>query len=233
MTVQNTSQNGSLLTACAALVRRDFVIANRQRGEWLHPLLFFVITVSLFPLAVTPAPVFLATIAPAVLWVAALLATLPAVHGIFANDYADGSLTQLLLSPHPLSVLVSAKALVHWLVTGLPLIIIAPLLAEMLHLPRHALPELLCSLLLGTPAMSWMGAVCAALTLAHGARGVLPALLVLPLYIPILVFGTAAVRTAAIGGDPAAPLLLLAAILLLTLALAPLAVVAALRTGLN
>ncbi len=220
-------------TAFAALLRRDLAIACRRRGEWLHPLLFFVITVSLFPLALSPDPAFLAQIAPAVLWVAALLATLLALPGVFTGDYQDGSLEQLLLSPHPATLLVSAKVLAHWLVTGMPLIIVSPLLAEMLHLPRHALPELLWSLLLGTPAMSLVGAIGAALTVAARRSGALSGLLVLPLYIPILIFGAGAVRATTLGVDPAGQLLLLGAILLLALALAPLAIVAALRAGVN
>lgn len=228
-----TASDPSLSRAFAALLRRDLAIACRRPGEWLHPPLFFVITVSLFPLALSPDPAFLGKIAPAILWVAALLATLLAQHSMFTTDYEDGSLEQLLLSPHPASVLVSAKVLAHWLVTGVPLIIAAPLLAEMLHLPRHALPELLGSLLLGTPAMSLVGAIGAALTLAARKSGVLPALLILPLYIPILIFGAGAVRAATLGIDPAGQLLLLGAMLLLALALAPLTVVAALRAGLN
>ena len=164
---------------------------------------------------------------------AALLATLLALDGVFRNDHEDGYLEQMLLSPHPATLLVLARALAHWLVTGAPLILIAPLLAEMLNLPRHALPELLLSLLLGTPAMSLVGAIGIALTLAARATGVLSALLILPLYIPILIFGAGAVRSAALGIDPAGQLLFLGAILLLALALAPLTIVAALRASLN
>lgn len=218
--------------AFAALLRRDLAIAYRRRGELLPPLLFFVITVALFPLALSPDPAFLARIAPAVLWVAALLATLLALPGVFTDDYKDGSLEQLLLSPHPATLLVSAKVLVHWLVTGVPLIMVAPLLAEMLSLPRPALPDLLWSLLLGTPALSLVGAIGAALTVAARREGLL-ALLVLPLYVPILIFGAGAVRAAALGLDPAGQLLLLGAMSLLALALAPLTMVAALRAGLN
>ena len=223
----------SLSVAFIALLRRDFSIACRRPGELLHPLLFFVIVVSLFPVALSPDPAFLGKIAPALLWVAALLATLLALPGLFTTDYEDGSLEQLLLSPHPATVLVSAKVLVHWLITGVPLIIAAPLLAEMLHLPRHALPELLGSLLLGTPVMSLVGAIGAALTVAARKSGALLALLILPLYIPILIFGAGAVRAATLGIDPAGQLLLLGAMLLLAIALTPLTMVAALRAALN
>ncbi len=223
----------SLSSAFVALLRRDCAIAYRRRRELLQPPLFFVITVSLFPLAVSPDPALLGAIAPAVIWVAALLATLLALDGMFRGDYEDGALEQLLLSPHPPSVLVLAKALAHWLVAGVPLLIVAPLLAEMLHLPRHALPELLLSLLLGTPAMSLVGAIGVALTLAARNGGVLLALLILPLFIPILIFGAGAVRAAVLGIDPGGQLLLLGALLLLALALAPLTIVAALRASLN
>ena len=223
----------SLSGAFIALLRRDFCIAYRRRGEWLHPLLFFVITVALFPLALSPDPVFLGKIAPAVLWVTALLATLLALPGIFTGDYEDGSLEQLLLAPHPTTLLMSAKVLVHWLVSGVPLLIVAPLLAEMLYLPRHALPVLLWSLLLGTPAMSLVGTIGAALTLATRRSGMLLALLVLPLYVPILIFGASAVRNATLGIDPTGALLLLGAMSLLALALAPITIVLALRASLN
>ena len=223
----------SLRGAFIALLRRDFCIAYRRRGEWLHPLLFFVISVSLFPLALSPDPAFLNQIAPAVLWVTALLATLLSLPGIFTGDYEDGSLEQLLLTPHPPTVLMLAKVLVHWLVSGVPLLLIAPLLAEMLYLPRPALPVLLWSLLLGTPAMSLLGAIGAALTLATRRSGLLLALLVLPLYVPILIFGAGAVRAATLGIDPTAQLLLLGAMSLLALALAPITIVAALRASLN
>ena len=223
----------SLPGAFIALLRRDFCIAYRRRGEWLHPLLFFVISVSLFPLALSPDPAFLNHIAPAVLWVTALLATLLSLPGIFTGDYEDGSLEQLLLTPHPATVLMLAKVLVHWLVSGVPLLLIAPLLAEMLYLPRPALPVLLWSLLLGTPAMSLLGAIGAALTLATRRSGLLLALLVLPLYVPILIFGAGAVRAATLGIDPTAQLLLLGAMSLLALALAPISIVAALRASLN
>ena len=223
----------SLPGAFIALLRRDFCIAYRRRGEWLHPLLFFVISVSLFPLALSPDPAFLNQIAPAVLWVTALLATLLSLPGIFTGDYEDGSLEQLLLTPHPPTVLMLAKVLVHWLVSGVPLLLIAPLLAEMLYLPRPALPVLLWSLLLGTPAMSLLGAIGAALTLATRRSGLLLALLVLPLYVPILIFGAGAVRAATLGIDPTAQLLLLGAMSLLALALAPITIVAALRASLN
>lgn len=172
-------------------------------------------------------------VAPAVVWVGALLATLLALPRVFANDHQSGALEQLLLSPQPPTLLALAKTLAHWLLCGAPLVAVAPLLAEMLHLPRAALPVLLASLSLGTPALSLLGAIGAALTLAARGGGVLLALLVLPPAAPVLIFGAGAVHAAATGGDPAAPLLMLGAILLLALALAPLTIVAALRASLN
>lgn len=219
--------------ACAALLRRDLTIAWRRRGEILHPLLFFVIVAALFAFAAGPDPALLAVAAPAVLWVGAQLATLLALPRVFADDHRDGVLEQLLLSPHPPTLLALTKTLTHWLVSGAPLVVVAPLLAEMLHLPRAAWPALLASLLLGTPALSLVGAVGAALTLAARGGGVLLALLVLPLSVPVLIFGAGAVRAALSGGDAGAPLLLLGALLLLALALAPLTIVAALRASLS
>lgn len=219
--------------ACAALLRRDLTIAWRRRGEILHPLLFFVIVSVLFAFAAGPDPALLAVAAPAVIWVGALLATLLALPRVFADDYRDGALEQLLLSPQPPTLLALTKTLTHWLVSGAPLVVVAPLLAEMLHLPRAAWPALLAGLLLGTPALSLVGAVGAALTLAARGGGVLLALLVLPLSVPVLIFGAGAVRAAVSGGDAGAPLLLLGALLLLALALAPLTIVAALRASLN
>lgn len=223
----------SLSAAFAALLRRDLAIAYRRRGELLWPVMFFVIAVALFPLAAAPDPVLLGKISPAILWVAALLSTLLALDGVFRNDYEDGTLEQMLLSAHPPTVLVLAKTLAHWLVAGVPLIIISPLLAAMLNLPVHIWPVLLCGLLLGTPVMSLVGAIGVALTLAARTGGVLLALLILPLFIPILIFGAGAVHLAALGLDPSGLLRLLGALLLLALALAPPTIVAALRVSLN
>ena len=223
----------STSAAFIALLRRDFTLAYRRRGELLRPLLFFVISVSLFALAAGPDPALLGQLAPAVIWVSALLSTLLALDGVFRSDYEDGALEHLLLSPHPPSVLALAKTLAHWLLGGAPLLLVAPLLAVMLNLPERALPALLLSLLLGTPALSLVGAIGVALTLAARASGMLLALLALPLYVPVLIFGAGAVHAAAFGGDVGAHLLLLGALLLLALALAPLTIVAALRASLN
>ena len=191
--------------------------------------MFFVIVVTLFPLGVGPDGSLLAEIAPGVIWVAALLATLLALDGLFRDDYIDGSLEQLLLSPQPLTVLVLAKTLAHWIVSGLPLVLLSPLLAVLMQLPLKALPALLASLVLGTLSLSLIGAIGAALTVGLKRGSVLLALLVLPLFIPVLIFGSSCVAAAASGFDTGAQLSLLAGLFFLALALAPLAAAAALR----
>ena len=224
----------SLPAALFILLRRDLSAAFRRRGELLQLLFFFVITVSLFPLAATPDPAHLQKIAPAAIWMAALLASLLALDGLFRADFEDGALEQLLLSPHPPTLLVLTKTVAHWLISGAPLVLISPLLAMMLHLPPRALGVLLASLLLGTLLMSMLGALGAALTLgARAARSTLLGLLILPLYIPPLIFGAGAVRAAALGLPASGHLLWLCAMVLLAFALAPLAIVAGLRASLQ
>ena len=220
-------------TACAGLLRRELSLALRRRGELFNPLVFFVLVVSLFPLGVGPGPQLLATIAPGVIWVAALLATLLAMERLFRSDYDDGSLEQLLLSPQPLALLSLCKILAHWLTSGLPLTLISPLLGVLLHLPGPAYATLALSLLLGTPTLCLVGAIGVALTVGLPRGGVLLALLVLPLYIPVLIFGTAAVVAAASGLPATGQLALLGAMLALALTLAPLAVAAALRISVD
>lgn len=211
------------------LLKRDLMLAVRRSSDWLNPLVFFVIVVTLFPLGVGPDGDLLSEIAPGVLWVAALLATLLGLDGLFRADYEDGTLELLLLSPHPLTVLVLAKVTAHWLVSGLPLLLLAPLLAIFMQLPAAALPALLASLMLGTLSLCLIGAIGAALTVSLRKGGVLLALLVLPLYIPVLIFGSSTVVAAASGFAIEAQLSILGAILLLALSLAPLATAAALR----
>ena len=215
--------------AFMALLKRDLLLAMRRRGDWLNPLAFFVIVVTLFPLGVGPDNDLLREIAPGVIWVAALLATLLALDGLFKADFEDGSLEQLILSPQPLSVLVLAKVLAHWLVSGLPLICLSPLLAVVMQLPMRALPALLVSLMLGTLTLSLIGAIGAALTVSLRRGGVLLALLVLPLFIPVLIFGSSSVLAAVSGFAIEAQLSLLGALFMLALVLAPVAVAAALR----
>ncbi|OGI47703.1 MAG: heme exporter protein CcmB [Candidatus Muproteobacteria bacterium RBG_16_65_34] len=223
----------SLLAATANVLRRDLTVAWRRSADVLTPLVFFAIVTSLFPLGVGPEPSLLRTLAPGVLWVAALLSVMLALNRMFANDYADGTLELLALSPHPLSLLVLSKVAAHWVLTGLPLVLISPLLAVQLNLPSEAMGALLLSLLLGTPVLSLIGAVGAALTLGLRGGGVLVSLLVLPLYTPVLIFGAGSVAQAAAGAEIEAYISLLAAFLALTLTFAPWAAAAALRVSLD
>jgi heme exporter protein B len=211
------------------VVYRDLLLAMRRRSDVLTILLFFVIVVSLFPLGVGPEPVMLRTIAPGVIWVAALLASMLALGRVFALDHADGTLEQMLLGATPLGAIVAAKMLAHWVVTGLPLVLLAPVLALQFDLPRQFLGDLVLSLLLGTPALSLIGAIGAALTLGLRGGGALLALLVLPLYIPVLVVGAGALDAAAAGLGAGAHLLLLGAFLVMAGAFAPWVAAVALR----
>ena len=211
------------------VLRRDLKIAFRHRAQLALPLLFFVLVVSLFPLAVSPELSVLRTMAPGIIWVAALLATLLSLDNMFRSDFDDGTLEQLLLSPHPTSALVLAKILAHWLVTGLPLLLVAPLLGLLTGLPGPAMGVLSASLALGTPVLSLVGAIGVALTIGLKRGGALLSLLVLPLYVPVLIFGANAVDAAQTGVDVTGQLYLLGALLLLSLCLAPIASGAALR----
>jgi heme exporter protein B len=222
----------SLLNACFALLRRDLAVAYRRRAEAANPLMFFIVVAALFPLGLGADPKVLQAAAPGLIWVAALLATLLSLDSIFRSDFEDGSLEQLVLSAHPLSVLVLSKVIAHWLVTGLPLIVVAPLLASMLGLPGHALGVLVATLALGTPVLSLIGAIGVALTVGLRRGGVLLSLLVLPLYVPVLVFGSNAVAMAAAGLPVAAQLYMLAALFMLALTLASFPTAAALRISL-
>jgi heme exporter protein B len=217
----------------ASVVRRDLLLAVRRRADVLTTFFFFVIVVSLFPLGVGPEPDTLREIAPGVVWVAALLASMLALGRLFAGDYADGTLEQVVLAPQPLVLLVLAKILAHWLVTGLPLVLIAPLLGLQFDLPADAVAMLAAALLLGTPVLSLIGAIGAGLTLGVRGAGGLVALLVLPLYVPVLVFGAGAVGAVAAGLSPAGHLSLLGAFLLLSSVLAPWATAAAIRIALE
>lgn len=211
------------------LLKRDLKLALRKRADLATSLFFFVIVASLFPLAIGPEVAVLSIIAPGVLWVAALLASMLSLTRLFASDLADGSLEQLLLAPQPLAWLVLAKILAHWLLYALPLVLLAPLIGLQYALASHVLAVLTLSLLLGTPALSLIGAIGAALTLGVRGSGLLVALLVLPLYIPLLIFGAGAVTASQHGMSATAQLSLLAAGSLLALVLAPLATAAALR----
>jgi heme exporter protein B len=216
-----------------AVLRREVALAMRQKGEVLTPLVFFVVIASLFPLGVGPESALLLRMAPGVLWVSALLAAMLSLQRMFSMDYADGSLEQMALSPTPLGLLVAAKALAHFLLSGLPLVLMAPILGLQFGLDGRALGILMLTLLLGTPTLSLIGAIGAALTLGVRGAGVLLSLLILPLYIPVLIFGAGAVEADIAGLGYGGHLSLLAALLVLSLFFAPLATTAALRISLE
>ena len=215
------------------LLRRDLVLALRGHTELALPLLFYVLVVTLVPLAVSPDSATLAGLAPGIIWVGALLATLLSLDRLFRSDFEDGSLDLLLLSPAPLPLLVLAKVLAHWLATGLPLLLVSPLLALLLALPGSALPTLAATLLLGTPVLSLIGAVGVGLTVSVRRGGALLALLVLPLYVPVLIFAANAVASAADGLPVTGQLYMLGAFLALAASLAPVAAAGALRVTVN
>jgi heme exporter protein B len=217
----------------ASVVRRDLTLALRRRSDVLTTLFFFVIVVSLFPLGVGVQSNVLRNVAPGVVWVAALLASMLALVRLFASDFDDGTLEQAALSPQPLVLLVMAKVFAHWLVSGLPLVLIAPLLGAQFDLPVGALGVLTLALLLGTPCLSLIGAIGAALTLGVRGAGGLLALLVLPLYIPVLIFGAGAVSATVSGMSANGQLSVLGAFLLIALVLGPWASAAALRIALE
>jgi len=223
----------TLPRAFVAVMRRDLRLAYYNRSDVANPLLFFVIVVSLFPFGVGSDPETLRHIAPGVIWVAALLATLLGLDSLFKPDFEDGTLEQMALSPHPLPVLVLAKIIVHWLVAGIPLIAVTPLIAILLNLDPALLPKLLASLAIGTPSLSLIGAIGVALTAGMRRGGVLMTLLVLPLYVPVLIFGANLLQAAATGLDTAGQFYVLAAIAVLALVLAPIAAAAALRISLS
>lgn len=222
-----------MLKVLICIIRRDLLLAIRRRSDVLTTLFFFVIVATLFPLGVGPEAALLRTMAPGILWVAALLASMLALGRLFALDYADGTLEQMALSTEPLAIIVIGKVIAHWLVSGLPLVLLAPLLAVQFDLPPASIGVLFLSLLIGTPVLSLVGAIGAALTLGVRGGGVLVSLLVLPLYIPVLIFGAGAVGAEASGVGAAAHLFLLGGALAGAAALAPWATAAALRISLE
>ncbi|QSI78253.1 MULTISPECIES: heme exporter protein CcmB [Niveibacterium] len=221
------------MNALLAVIRRDLLLALRRKSEALTALFFFVIVVSLFPLGIGPDPNLLRKIGPGVLWVAALLSTLLGLNRLFADDFADGTLEQMAVSPTPLGWLVAGKILAHWLVSGLPLVLLAPMLGLQFDLPVDALGLLTLGLLIGTPLLSMIGAIGAALTLGLRGGGALLSLIVLPLYVPALIFGAGAVEAQIAGLQAGGHLSLLAAMLALSVFFAPLAVTAAIRIALE
>jgi heme exporter protein B len=221
------------MRAFLGLIRQDLRLAMRQGGDIGLVLGFFVLAVILFPFGIGPEPELLRRVAAGIIWVAALLAAVLSLDRLFAADYGDGGLDLIALSPLPLELAVLAKGAAHWLTTGLPLVIVSPLLALFVDLDSAALPSLVLGLLLGTPAMSLVGAIAAALSLGARRPGVLITLLVLPLYLPPLIFGAGAVEASLSAEGGRAYLLLLAALSLAAVPLAPLAAAAALRQALD
>jgi heme exporter protein B len=222
-----------MLKVLLCVIRRDLLLAFRRRSDVLTTLFFFIIVTTLFPLGVGPEAGLLRTMAPGILWVAALLASMLALGRLFALDYADGTLEQMVLSSEPLSVIVVGKVIAHWLISGFPLVLLGPLIAIQFDMPRDAIVVLVTSLLIGTPVLSLIGAIGAALTLGVRGGGVLVSLLVLPLYIPVLIFGAGAVGAEASGLGADAHLLLLGGVLAGAAALAPWATAAALRISME
>jgi heme exporter protein B len=222
-----------MLKIVAAVIGRDLKLAMRRQADIVSALFFFVIVVSLFPLGIGPEPDLLRKLAPGVLWVAALLATMLSLPKLFADDHRDGTLEQLALAPHPLGLVVLGKVIAHWLVSGLPLALLAPVLGIQFDLSTDALVVLTVAILLGTPALSGIGGIGAALTLGLRGGGVLLSLLVLPLYIPVLIFGAGAVDATVTGLGPQAHLSLLAALTFASLGFAPWAAAAALKIALE
>lgn len=222
-----------MFSAWHQIFKRDLLIAFRRRSEIVHPLIFFVMVVSLFPLAIGDDKVLLQKIAPAIIWVTALLATMLSLDNLFRSDFEDGSLEQMTLLKTPLSFLVTAKIAAHWVITGLPLILITPLLAVLLYVPSETILLLILTLLLGTPTLSLIGAVGIALTVGLRQGGVILSLLILPLYIPVLIFATLAMQNSVQGFSAEAQLAMLLAILVLAITLSPFAIAAALKVSLN
>ena len=222
-----------MLGVARAVVERDLLLALRRKSDVGIALLFFVIVTSLFPLGVGAEPNLLRAIAPGVIWVAALLASMLSLERLFAGDHADGTLEQMLLGGAPLGVIAAAKVLAHWLVAGLPVVLLSPLIALQYDLAPALYGTLAISLALGTPVLSMVGAIGAALTLGLRGGGMLLSLLVLPLYIPVLIMGAGSVELASSGLSPAGQLLLLAAALVGAAAFAPWAIAAALRISME
>jgi len=226
-------QSMSLGQAIGATIRRELLLAVRNPVDVINPLIFFVIAVTLFPLGGGVDDEYLSSIAPGVIWVTALLAVMLSMDSLFRADYEDGSLEQLLMSPQPLFFLVLGKVFSHWLVACLPIILLAPVMALMLKLPVAGIGALLVSLCLGTPILTLIGAIGMALTVGLSRSGLLLAVLILPLYVPVLVFGTGVVDAAINNVAYSGLLALLGAMLALAVSLSPLAIVAALRISVN
>lgn len=216
-----------------ATILRSMRITFRQPSEFLNPLFFFVLVIALFPLGVGPSEKTLALIAPGVIWVAALLATLLSMESLFRSDFDDGSLDQMLVAPRSMLLMVTGKVVAHWIATGLPLVLISPVLGLMLSVDEAGIKAILISLLLGTPILSLLGAVGASLTVGLKKGGVLIALLIIPLYVPVLILGTSLIQTAQFGGDYDGHMLWMMALLALTIGTAPIATAGGIKVSLS
>jgi heme exporter protein B len=223
------SQLASPAQAFAAVWKRDMKLAFKHRGELLNPMLFFTMVVSLFPLGITPESKILSLIAPGIIWVTALLSSMITLETLFKPDYEDGTLEHLVLSPHPTALLVLAKIFAHWCIAGLPLLALGPLLGILLSLPTEALGVMFWTLALGTPVLSLVGAIGVGLTVGLRQGGALLSLLVLPLYIPLLIFASNAIGAATAGLPVTGQLYFIGALLVLSLTLAPFATAASLK----
>ncbi|GLT17420.1 heme exporter protein B [Vibrio zhanjiangensis] len=222
-----------MISAMNSIIRRELLIAFRRQADVFNPLWFFVIVITLFPLSVGPEPNLLARIAAGIVWVAALLSALLSLERLFRDDFQDGALEQLMLMPLPLPFVVISKVIAHWILTGLPLILISPLLAILLSLDVNAWLAVVATLLVGTPTLSFIGAIGVALTVGLQKGGVLLSLLVLPLYIPILIFATSAIDAASLGMAYKGQLAILGAMLIGSMTLTPFAISSALRVSIN
>jgi len=220
-------------TAFSALLRRDFLLAYRRRAELLQPLAFLLVVTTLFPLGVGPSPQLLADIAPGVIWIAALLATVLSLDSLFRSDFEDGTLEQMVLSGQSLALIALSRTVAHWLVAGLPIVLLSPLLAMWMNLPDEGLSILIESLIIGTPVLSLIGAIGGALTVSLKRGGQLLSLLVFPLYVPLLILATSAVSAAVAGLPYVGQLGLMTAGLIAALTLAPFATAAALKLSLS
>ena len=223
----------TLAGAVLATLRRDLLIAYKRKNDLFNPFMFFVLVATLFPIGISPEPEVLGEISAGVLWISALLASLLAMDNLFRADFEDGSLELLMLSPHPLYFLVLAKNVAHWLVSGLPVVLVSPLIAYMLNFPEGAYSTLVLTLLLGTPVLSLLGSIGVALTVGLGSRGLILAVITLPMSVPVLIAGTLTVSQTLEGASLSGYLAIMGAMLVAALTLAPLASAAALRISVN
>ena len=228
-----SAARSTLAGAVVATLRRDLLIAYKRKNDLFNPFMFFVLVATLFPIGISPEPEALGEISAGVLWISALLASLLAMDNLFRADFEDGSLELLMLSPHPLYFLVLAKNIAHWLVSGLPIVLVSPLIAYMLNFPEGVYSTLVLTLLLGTPVLSLLGSIGVALTVGLGSRGLILAVITLPMSVPVLIAGTLTVSQTLEGASLSGYLAIMGAMMVAALSLAPLASAAALRISVN